>query len=95
MIEVYGIAHGERMRCGSCDLVTKELKARSVEYVFKEVMREVDTELGFEYDRAIIDELRHRLKKPTGSLAIPTVFVNGILIGGAKDLLNHLDQLDN
>lgn len=90
MIEIYGIV-SEIGRCPACDMIVKRLDEDDIEYTIKTVIRDADTSLGFEYDRAVIDELRKRIKQPTGALNLPQVFVHGKLLGGAKALLDYLD----
>ncbi|APU02113.1 glutaredoxin [Aeromonas phage Riv-10] len=91
MIEIYGIV-SETSRCPACDVITKRLDEDDIDYTVKTVLRDAETELGFEYDRAVINELRDRINQPKGALSLPKVFVNGAFIGGAQALLDYLDN---
>lgn len=91
MIEIYGIV-SESHKCPACDFIVKRLEEDGIEYSIKTVLRDAKTDLGFEYRRDVIDELRRRIRQPKGSLELPKVFVNGIYIGGAKALLDYLDS---
>lgn len=90
MIEIYGIV-SQVGRCPACDMLVKRLDEDDIDYTLKTVIRDADNKLGFEYDRAVIEELRKRIKQPTGALNLPKVFVDSTFIGGAKALLDYLD----
>ncbi|UYD57486.1 hypothetical protein OFDDKENP_00110 [Aeromonas phage B614] len=90
MVEIYGIVSSNN-KCHACDVVIKRLDEDDIDYTLKTVLRDADNDIGFAYDRTVIDELRRRINQPKGALELPKVFVNGTYIGGAKALLDYLD----
>ncbi|QBX32744.1 glutaredoxin [Aeromonas phage Asfd_1] len=93
MIEIYGIMTDPNLvRCHACDSVVERLDYEELDYVFKTILRATDNELGFSYDRPVIDELRKRINKPKGVLTVPYIFVNGTYIGGAQALFEYLES---
>ena len=91
-VEIYGIPL-EVYQCYGCEGARKLLNSNSIPYTFYDVVRKVDNDLGFEYDRPRIEELAKRAGFNSLRIVYPQIFVNGVHIGGYKHLKEILDDL--
>lgn len=90
MIEIYGIPE-EVYLCWGCKSAIKLVKSLDLPYEFYKVVKRVDNELGFEYNREKIEELAKRLNVNSLKFVYPQIFVDGKHIGGFKNLRDMYD----
>lgn len=88
-IEIYGIPE-ELHRCYGCISAFNFLKEKGIEYVFYPVLLKSGNDLGFEYDRKRIEELKKRTNNRNLSFQYPRIFIDGDLIGGYRQLKEKL-----
>lgn len=51
------------------------------------------TERGIEYEEKVIDRSQIKeLMKETKMMTVPQIFIDGVLIGGYDDLVEHLNK---
>lgn len=91
MIEIYGIPDNV-YRCWGCHESRKLLDSLNIKYQFHEVIRSVDNELGFEYNRPKIEELANRLNVKSLRFVYPQIFIDDKHIGGYKQLKELYDE---
>lgn len=91
MIEVYGIPK-EVYNCWGCQATIKLLDSLKIPYQFHEVIKRVDNELGFEYNRPKIEELAKRINSGSLKMVYPQIFIDNKHIGGYKQLKEIYDD---
>lgn len=90
MVEVYGIPK-EVYNCWGCQASIKLLESLQIPYQFYEVVKRVDNELGFEYNRPKIEELAKRINSGSLKITYPQIFIDGVHIGGYDNLRKYYD----
>lgn len=85
MIEIYGIPETLH-NCWGCVQSRKLLDRLGIEYTFYPVLVKSDNDLGFDYDRARIQELAKRKRQKGLGFTYPQIFKDGIPIGGFMEL---------
>lgn len=81
MIEIYGVPE-HLFKCPGCMAAISYCEHNDLEFSFIPILLDADNELGFEYDRPAIEELRIKAGKETPPRLYPQIFVDGEWIGG-------------
>lgn len=75
-IEIYGIPP-DVAHCPGCSLVLSILNDNEIDYRFYPVMVKKDNELGFDYNRPVIENVAKRIGcYPHLGIRYPVVFIN-------------------
>lgn len=81
MIEIYGVPE-HLFKCPGCMAAVSYCEQSDLEFRFIPIILDADNELGFEYDRPAIEELRIKAGKETPPRRYPQIFVDGEWVGG-------------
>lgn len=92
LVEIYGIP-ADLHRCLGCESTIRVCDLNGVDWQLKPIVYKVDTPLGFDYNRPIIDELKTRAKMGKTPTNYPHIFVDGVYIGGYLKFKAHFEQL--
>ena len=89
-IEIYGIP-SEVSRCAGCEYAKKLLDSVKLTYSFNEVIHKDQNDLGFSFNRPLIEECAKRIGCfPNLNLRYPVIFVDDVKITSIKDHLLSL-----
>lgn len=91
MIEVYGFDSALH-RCAACEALKELFSERGLDYTLYPVMIPAENDLGFDYNRPVLDGLYARLGYKI--TRFPQVFIDGVHIGGYFDVRNYYGNLD-
>lgn len=86
-VEIYGIPESLH-RCYGCVQAMKLLDLEGIPYTFHAVLVPSDNDLGFAYDRPVIEALAKRVGQKSLAFRYPRIFVDDKLIGGFLELQN-------
>lgn len=80
-IEIYGIPP-EVTRCYGCESFVKLCDSLGLDFNFYPAIFKADTPIGFDFDRALIEQMTARAGKKKPPTTYPQIFVDNEWIGG-------------